>query len=340
MPNYWTQRFLDMEQQRYLTDVEYLEKLEKHFNAAERQIRRGIEVFYNRFADNNEISYNEAMKILNSDQLEEFKWTLQEYIEQAQKEDLSDRHKQMLENVSLRQRIRKLEAAQIEMRHAVEVLYSNFVSGFYEQLEYVAKEMYGRTTFEFATIGSINVSMRGIDTKAAAALIKKPWAKDGKVFSDRIWAEKDKLVNTLDDELTRAVLRGEDRQKAINNISRKLGVSKSNAGRLVMTESAAIGEMVKQQCFEDLDVEKYEIVATLDTRTSDICRELDGEVFDMDKFRVGVTAPPFHPRCRSTTAPYIEGLDTTRAYRGEDGKTHITNEEGLTYSEWAEKYMI
>jgi NAD+--asparagine ADP-ribosyltransferase len=42
-------------------------------------------------------------------------------------------------------------------------------------------------------------------------------------------------------------------------------------------------------------VERFEIVATLDSHTSEICRELDGHVEEMKNYEVGVTAPPFHP---------------------------------------------
>ncbi|EQH66528.1 phage head morphogenesis, SPP1 gp7 family domain protein [Clostridioides difficile DA00273] len=72
-----------------------------------------------------------------------------------------------------------------------------------------------------------------------------------------------------------------------------------------MTESAFFASASRKDCFNDLDVEKYEIIATLDLRTSNICRELDGKVFDMKDYQVGITAPPFHCRCRTTTAPFL-----------------------------------
>jgi len=70
-----------------------------------------------------------------------------------------------------------------------------------------------------------------------------------------------------------------------------------------------------------MGVERYEIVATLDMRTSEICQELDGEVFEMKSFEPGVTAPPFHPWCRTVTCPYFDDNFGERAARGADGKT-------------------
>ncbi|MCJ0430479.1 minor capsid protein, partial [Clostridioides difficile] len=88
----------------------------------------------------------------------------------------------------------------------------------------------------------------------------------------------------------------------------------------------------------DLDVEKYEIIATLDLRTSNICRELDGKVFDMKDYQVGITAPPFHCRCRTTTAPWFEDEEGYRAARGKDGKTYYVP-SSMKYNEWYEKYV-
>ena len=48
------------------------------------------------------------------------------------------------------------------------------------------------------------------------------------------------------------------------------------------------------------------LLATLDSKTSEICRRLDGKVFDMKDFQAGVTATPFHPYCRTTKAPHFD----------------------------------
>ncbi|MDE6658892.1 MAG: minor capsid protein, partial [Eubacterium sp.] len=56
--------------------------------------------------------------------------------------------------------------------------------------------------------------------------------------------------------------------------------------------------------FNESDVEEYEICATLDSKTSDICREMDGKHFPMSEYELGKTAPPFHPFCRSLVIPY------------------------------------
>lgn len=107
-----------------------------------------------------------------------------------------------------------------------------------------------------------------------------------------------------------------------------------------MTEQAFISSAAQKDAFTDLDVEEFEIVATLDSRTSEICQEMDGQHFPMKDFQPGVTAPPFHVWCRSTTVPYFddEWSGGERAARGEDGKTYYVPSD-MTYPEWKESLV-
>ena len=68
---------------------------------------------------------------------------------------------------------------------------------------------------------------------------------------------------------------------------------------------------------------------------------MDGKVFERKDYQIGVTAPPMHPHCRSTTVPYFDDTLTQkeqRAARGEDGKTHYVPAD-MTYKQWYEKYV-
>ena len=56
-------------------------------------------------------------------------------------------------------------------------------------------------------------------------------------------------------------------------------------------------------------------------------------------FAIGVTAPPFHPWCRGTTAPYFDDMDDIAerwARDPETGKTY-TVPGSMTYKQWAAK---
>lgn len=107
-----------------------------------------------------------------------------------------------------------------------------------------------------------------------------------------------------------------------------------------MTESAFFSAEAQKDCFNDLGVEKYQVLGTLDSSTCSNCGSYDSQVFDMKDYKEGVTAPPFHPWCRCTTIPYFEDEFEfgERAARNTDGKTYYIP-KNISYKEWKEKYV-
>ena len=106
-------------------------------------------------------------------------------------------------------------------------------------------------------------------------------------------------MNTVNTQITQMVMRGAAPDNAIKAIADRFKVSKSQAGRLVMTESAAFANEARKDCFKDLDFEKYVIVEMFDGKTCDLCAQLDGKVYPMSEYAIGVTTPPFHQWCRA-----------------------------------------
>ena len=138
--------------------------------------------------------------------------------------------------------------------------------------------------------------------------------------------------------MTQNILLGKSPDAAISAISKKFNVSKNQAGRLVMTESTYFGSQAQKDCFDELGVEKFEVVETLDGTTCDICGSMDGQVFDMKDFEPGTTAPPFHPWCRGCTAPYFDDNFTERAARDAEGKTYYVPDD-VKYQEWKKDFV-
>ncbi len=132
------------------------------------------------------------------------------------------------------------------------------------------------------------------------------------------------------------VATGASPKKAIENIAKQFNTSKSNAGKLIMTESAYFATASQGECYKDLDVDNYEVVGTLDSHTCSFCGEMDGKVFPVNKMQAGSTAPPFHPWCRCTTAPYYEdmaGVGKRFARDIETGEAYYLPAD-TTYKQW------
>ena len=336
---YWQDRFIEEEERLNKIAGDEFRRQQLEYERAIARMNKDIEVWYNRIAKNNDVSLAEAKKMLNDKELKEFKWTLDEYIKHGKENGIDKNWNKELENASARVHIERLEAMKLQVRGEIEKLYNGRESGFESYLKNLYKDQYNRTAFQIAKGTGVGTNIYSLNDKLVNTVIKKPWAPDGKNFSDRIWEDKDKLINTLHTEMTQAFIRGDSLEKLADKIAEKMKVSKANASRLVYTESAAYSSRARLKSYQDLGVEKYEIVATLDNSTSDICRDMDGKVFDLKDYEVGVTANPFHVRCRTTTAPYFDDMEGERAARNETtGETEYVPAD-ITYKDWKEKYV-
>lgn len=338
---YWQQRFTLLEEMQNKKSKEYLDILKQEYEKSLLRIEKDITDWYTRLADNNEISYSNAIKLLEKKELKEFKWTVEEYIQKGKENALNQQWVTELENTSVKVHIEKLEAIKIQIQNELEQLYNKQNEGVTSLVKQQYQDAYYKSSYEVQKGLEQYWNIQALDTNKIEKVISKPWTTDNKTFSDRIWQNKENLLNTLQKDLTQATIMGDDLQRVINKISKDFNVSKNRAGTLVMTESAFFSSAGQKECFNNLGVEKYEIVATLDTHTSEICQELDGKVFDMKDYEVGITAPPFHYNCRTCTAPYfddefVEGKK--RIARDKNGKT-IYVDSKMTYKEWKSKFI-
>lgn len=339
--DYWKQRFGQLEAAQNQKGAAAYQEMENIYRQAQKEIEGKINTWYQRFAANNGVSMTEARKMLSGKALKEFQWDVNDYIKYGKENAINSKWMKELENASAKFHITRLEALKLQTQQSLEVLFGNQLDTIDSTMKRIYLDGYYHTAYELQKGFGIGWDIAGVDQKQIEKVIRKPWAVDGKNFSERIWNNKEKLISEVHKELTQNIILGQDPQKAIDAIAKKMNTSKYNAGRLVMTEEAYFSSAAQKDCFHDLDVEKYEIVATLDSHTSDICREMDGKVFPMKDFEAGVTAPPFHVYCRSTTVPYFdENFEQVgeRAARGEDGKTYYVP-ENMTYKEWEKKFI-
>lgn len=337
---YWKQRFTQLEAaQNRKGATAYLE-IEKQYKAAQNELEAQLARWYQRFADSNGISLAQAKQWLKGQDLAEFKWDVKEYIKYGRENAINGAWMQELENASARFHVSRLEALQIQTQNSLETMFAQQAGTMKKALSDVYASGYYHTAYTVQQGFGLGWDIAGLDQAQIEKVLSKPWAVDGYNFSTRIWNSKTKLIGEVHNELSKNLLTGADPQKAIDSLAKKMGTSKSNAGRLVMTEQAYFSSAAQKDCFNDLDVEEYEIVATLDSHTSDICRSLDGKVFKLSDYKPGVTAPPFHVYCRSTTAPHFkDNFDAgERAARGADGKTYYVPDD-VTYSEWKKAFV-
>lgn len=337
---YWKQRFTQLEAAQNRKGAGAYLEIEKQYKAAQNELEAQIARWYQRFVDSKGISLAQAKQWLKGQDLAEFKWDVKEYIKYGKENAINGAWMQELENASSKFHISRLEALQIQTQNSLETMFAQQMGTIKKALSDVYASGYYHTAYAVQQGFGLGWDIAGLDQAQIEKVLSKPWAVDGYNFSTRIWNSKTKLIGEVHNELSKNLLTGADPQKAIDSLAKKMGTSKSNTGRLVMTEQAYFSSAAQKDCFNNLDVEEYEIVATLDSHTSDICRSLDGKVFKMSDYKPGVTAPPFHVYCRSTTAPHFkDNFDAgERAARGADGKTYYVPDD-VTYSEWKKAFV-
>lgn len=337
---YWKKRYEQLEKASFQKGVQFYQRLDDQYVMASNQIDKEIRAWYQRFATNNKVSITEAKKLLNNQELKELKWTVNEYIKYGEENSIDGMFMKQLENASARYHISKLEALKLNTQCIIEQLYGNQTDQMTSFIKDVYTDNMFHSMYELQKGFNIGWNFSGIDEKKLEKLISKPWAVDGINFSDRIWQNKQKLINELNNELTSMCLTGKSPDIAIENIAKKMDVSKSRAKALVYTESSYFQSQSDRDTLKDFGCEKYEVLATLDSITSEICREMDGKVFDLNDYEVGVSAPPFHPHCRTVIVPaFDDDFDIgERAARDADGKTYYVPDD-ITYPEWKRAFV-
>lgn len=339
--DYWAQRFRLMNDALQDKSYSYTKNLEKQYNSAIADIDTQMRAWYQRFANNNAISYVDAQKLLTSGQLKEFKWTVEEYIKKAQESAINGAWVKELENASARVHISRLEALKLQLRQHAEMLTGGRVNLTHDAAQQAYINGYYRTAYEVQRGLGYGWSMQALNTDALKKVLSRPWTVDDRTFTARCWTDKNKLVQTVNTELTRMLATGAPPDKAIEAIVKQFGVSRANAGRLIMTESAHFGVLAQHDSFKDLDVEEYKIVETFDKYTCALCGDMDGKHFPMSEFAAGANAPPFHPWCRGCIAPYFADMENAgqRYSRNPDSGKREMLPANTTFEQWAAKYI-
>lgn len=342
--NYWKDRFLQIESASNRYGQDTYRQIEPAFDKAQRQIQHQIEIWYNRLAKNNQISIEEAKKLLTTKELKEFRWDVEEYIKYGMENAIDQRWMKELENASARVHISRLEALKIRTQQAAEVAFGNELDSLDTMARKVYTEDYYRSIFEMQKGFNIGWEIGEIDQRKLDKLISKPWTTDNKTFTDRIWTSKNQMVSELHQQLTRMCLLGKAPLEAIETlvkyVDKEIKNKKFVAKRLIMTEQSYFHSVAQRDAYAELDTEKVRIVATLDELTSEICQEMDGKIVEMKDYEPGVTVPPFHVFCRSTTAPIDEDFEEIgqRIAMDADGNTYYVP-SNMTYKEWKKSFV-
>lgn len=148
----------------------------------------------------------------------------------------------------------------------------------------------------------------------------------------------------LRDVMVDGIVRGDSYEQMAKNLSKSTGVSMRKAQLLVNTESNAVFNSAVADVIEENPlVIGYRFRATLDSHTSKICQEMDGQFIPKEDIQPGVNYPPLHPNCRSTVVTVLAGEDVDHPadprWTKDENSNWIAVPPGMSYKEYKEKYL-
>ena len=354
---YWHRRILADKARAVNNAEKYLQGQQKRlYGQAEKEIQQEIERLYEKFADQQEITLAEAKKRIREADFKKIDWDgmIQESLrlrKELERADLPDEVRQILEKqhreledqiaaLSKRGQISYLELRRLEIDRILMRLYDSQQQDIYDYLASEYDDGYYRQVFNTQQHVGFGKDFIHPNEAAVDKVLLNPYKR--KNFSHTLYAHCKTFSKDLRNNLAVGLIRGESVDKMVRRISGRLEVSRSAARRLVRTETAYVYEQAAKDAYAACDIEYYEYLAALDNRTSEMCRELDGQHFPVKDAQPGKNYPPMHPNCRSTTVCWFPDEEekkgrTTRLAKDEDG-TYYDVPADMTYKEWSQDH--
>jgi SPP1 gp7 family putative phage head morphogenesis protein len=296
--SYWLKRSEELDKVAKKVEKEVMKELSALYREAFRSIEKEVNDFMMKYAEDHKLDYTTVTQMLTPIDLAEYNEKIQE-LHAMYRDTKSEHIKIEIDRLNARAKITRLQALQ----DAINVELTKVTHEYQMTLE---DALIGLFTEQYKEVSELmGVMAPVINREAIKTIIEYPYA--GKMFSDRIWDNKDALVKHIHQNLTVGIIRGDSVQKMARQLKKDLNVLYYQAERLVRTETNYAMNQGHKKGYEDSGVvEKYEFLAAIDSRTSKLCKDQDGKIYKLKSAVVGKNYPPLHPNCRSTVIPVLE----------------------------------
>lgn len=285
--SYWQERLFDQMYSLQKEEDVVVRDLNRAYNRAFNEIRSELNDFYIRYAQDNHITLQQAQQELTPIEYSEYRQrmdTLRDLYRDTQDENIL----REINNLGSRRHVTRLDALSdainehlIRVSDNVQITLEDHLNGAYN------------SGYDNA-LRNVN-SKEVINHRAIEEIIRYPFS--GAMFSDRIWRNKAQLLNWINDELTKGIIRGDSIQKMGKSLKERCNVAKYQAERLVRTESCNAYTQGSMHGYEDSKVvDAVEVLTAGDERMCGNCSSHDGEVVPLNEAKAGDNCPPFHPR--------------------------------------------
>lgn len=316
-------------------------KINNAYDKSIEDINNDINKIFYKFATDGDLSEADARILLNSKiskkELDEIKAKIN-FIED---EDLKKYLMSQLNANVYKARITRLEAIKESIRiNSTKVADVQLKQG---ELSYInsINDAYYKTIYDIQKGIGLGFDFSPMPINKVEEILKNNWS--GKHYSERVWGNTEILASKLEETITNGLMQGKSSRKMTLELEELSQYGKMASERLIRTETTYIANKAELESYLQCDIDKYVFVATLDLRTSSMCREHDGKVYEVSKGIAGENLPPLHPWCRSTTIAYMgkEWYDNIRrrARNPETGEIY-TVPGNMDYGEWYKQNVV
>lgn len=294
---YWTDRAREIFEYVDRKDINFFAEMEKIYREQSASLQKSVFDFYTRFAEDHEISYQDAMKRLRGEDLSDYAENAQRYREQAEKDP------ELLRR--LNEQYASARAVRLQVLNSEAVYRAGVLAGALHK----SFEKYLYDVAEYAYQKSVGGRAGAINRPAFEEVIKTPF--NGRNYSAQLWGNTDSLADSLKKVFRQGFIRGDSPQEMAREIRKEFNVARSRAETLIRTDTTAVVNRATIKRYKREGLKYYRILVVLDDRTTQICRNIaqEDKLYKLEDAQVGVNMPPFHYNCRSTVMPDEEELN-------------------------------
>lgn len=279
--NYWEQRSTELMKKLEKGTENTINSLIQAYEQATKNINKEIANIFKNFAKDTGLDKKTLLELLNKKETDQYYKNLLQVInnnitdENIKKKLLAkynapaysyriSRYQALQNNIDVE--LKKL--ANIEQQ-ITEIRYVDTIKeGYYHNIYDIQKGL--GTGFNFSQI----------DNRKIDLILNENWINEAN-FSKRIWKNSERLGNYLKTQLTADSMSGKSIAKISEELKEYMNVGLYEATRLVRTEVNHFANEAEMLAYEELDIEKYRFIATLDNVTCEHCAELDNKVYNV-----------------------------------------------------------
>lgn len=351
---YWERRNVDAEEKINDGAIKVEEAIAKAYRQAQTYITKKVRKLFARSQQQSGLSEDEAKRILNQTTSVEELAELRKLSKQIKDPELQVAAKNRLQALAFKERITRAEdlkaksflvskqVADVQLEKQTEF----YVDAIHESYREATAESVIRKAQENAKNGVVievwnkkDYQFKELSTRYTKNILDSHW--HGSNYSKRIWGDTKALAARLEELFTVESMTGMsefEMAKAIaNEFDRSIGVAR----RLIRTEANYMANQAKLKAWRDQGVERYVLVAVLDLRTSEICKDKDRKIYLVTEAVVNGaegTYPPFHPWCRTIAIVYNPRTSKiTRIALDPINGQMMTINGDTTYDEWMDR---